>query len=50
MNTDPTLTRIGRAVELHHGQGRRAAARDLFAEIFQEIGLDRLDRQLAPGR
>ncbi|MEV0717730.1 hypothetical protein [Asanoa sp. NPDC050611] len=38
MSTDPTLDRIGQAVELHHGRGERAAARDAFAEIWAEIG------------
>ncbi|GAA5059919.1 tetratricopeptide (TPR) repeat protein [Thermocatellispora tengchongensis] len=38
MTTDPTLTRIGQAVELHHHQGRREAARDLFAQIWDDIG------------
>jgi tetratricopeptide (TPR) repeat protein len=43
MNTDATLARIGRAVELHHHQGRREAARDLFAQIWDEIGGERGD-------
>ncbi|GIJ43873.1 hypothetical protein Val02_07590 [Virgisporangium aliadipatigenens] len=34
---DPTMVRIGEAVALHHGQGRRAAARLRFAEIWDEI-------------
>ncbi|MEO3793215.1 tetratricopeptide repeat protein [Nonomuraea sp. B10E15] len=38
MITDPTLTRIGQAVELHHHQGQREAARDLFAQIWDDIG------------
>ncbi|KAA9376506.1 hypothetical protein F5972_24180 [Microbispora cellulosiformans] len=38
MTTDPTMTRIGQAVELHHGQGQRDAARDLFAQIWDDIG------------
>ncbi len=38
MTTDPTLTRIGQAVELHHHQGQREAARDLFAQIWDDIG------------
>jgi len=41
--TDPTLTRIGQAVELHHGRGERAAARELFAQIWAEIGGERGD-------
>jgi hypothetical protein len=35
--TDPTLIRIGQAVQLGH-QGERDAARLLFAEIWDEIG------------
>ncbi|WP_238006747.1 hypothetical protein KZZ52_24155 [Dactylosporangium sp. AC04546] len=38
MSTDPTMVRIGDGVQLHHGQGQREAARDLFAEIWEEIG------------
>ena len=38
MATDATLTRIGQAVELHHHQGQRDAARDLFAQIWEDIG------------
>src|SRR5690348_5880359 len=38
MSTDPTIVRIGEAVELHHGRGQRDAARLLFAEIWDEIG------------
>ncbi|MET8145988.1 tetratricopeptide repeat protein [Sphaerisporangium sp. NPDC005288] len=38
MTADPTLTRIGQAVDLHHGQGQRDAARDLFAQIWDDIG------------
>ncbi|MFC0533795.1 tetratricopeptide repeat protein [Phytohabitans kaempferiae] len=38
MITDPTLARIGQAVELHHGQGEREAARHSFAQIWEEIG------------
>lgn len=37
MITDPTLLRIGEAVQLSH-QGEREAARLLFAEIWDEIG------------
>jgi tetratricopeptide (TPR) repeat protein len=37
MITDPTLIRIGEAVQLNH-QGEREAARLLFAEIWDEIG------------
>ncbi len=35
--TDPTIIRIGQAVQLSH-QGERDAARLLFAEIWDEIG------------
>ncbi|MDA0638365.1 tetratricopeptide repeat protein [Nonomuraea sp. MCN248] len=38
MTADPTMARIGQAVELNHGQGRREAARELFAQIWDEIG------------
>lgn len=38
MITDPTMTRIGEGVELHHHRGRREAARDLFAQIWEDIG------------
>ena len=38
MITDPTMDRIGQAVELHHGRGERAAARRLIAQIWDEIG------------
>ncbi len=37
MITDPTIIRIGQAVQLSH-QGEREAARLLFAEIWDEIG------------
>ncbi|MDH2425390.1 tetratricopeptide repeat protein [Sphaerisporangium sp. TRM90804] len=43
MTTDPTMTRIGQGVELHHHQGQRAAARDLFARIWDDIGGERGD-------
>ncbi|WP_231618727.1 hypothetical protein [Nonomuraea sp. SBT364] len=43
MTTDPTMTRIGQGVELHHHQGRREAARDLFAQIWDDIGGERGD-------
>lgn len=36
--TDATLARIGHAVQVHHGEGRRDAARELFAEIWADIG------------
>ncbi|TDD48522.1 hypothetical protein E1286_15365 [Nonomuraea terrae] len=38
MITDPTITRIGQGVELHHHQGQREAARDLFTQIWDDIG------------
>lgn len=37
MITDPTIIKIGEAVQLGH-QGERAAARLAFAEIWAEIG------------
>ncbi|WP_348774955.1 hypothetical protein [Verrucosispora sp. WMMD1129] len=40
---DATLVRIGQGVELHHQQGQREAARDLFAQIWDEIGGERGD-------
>lgn len=38
MITDPTITRIGQGVELHHHRGQREAAREQFAQIWDEIG------------
>jgi hypothetical protein len=38
MTADPTMARIGQGVELHHQQGRREAARELFAQIWDDIG------------
>ncbi len=38
MTADPTMARIGQGVELHHHRGRREAARDLFAQIWDDIG------------
>ncbi|CAM3937862.1 hypothetical protein KIPE111705_32510 [Kibdelosporangium persicum] len=38
MITDPVITRIGQGVELHHHRGQREAARDLFAQIWDDIG------------
>jgi hypothetical protein len=38
MTADPTMTRIGQGVELHHHQGLRDAARELFAQIWDDIG------------
>ncbi|MGC4807099.1 tetratricopeptide repeat protein [Micromonospora sp. DT233] len=43
MITDATLVRIGEAVELHHHQGQRGAAREVFAHIWDEIGGERGD-------
>lgn len=38
MIIDETLARINQGVQLHHHQGRREAARDVFAQIWDEIG------------
>src|SRR4051812_20322015 len=38
MTADPTMTRIGQGVELHHHRGQREAARELFAQIWDDIG------------
>ncbi|WP_326552860.1 tetratricopeptide repeat protein [Micromonospora sp. NBC_01813] len=38
MFTDATLVRINEGVQLHHQQGQRDAARDLFAQIWDDIG------------
>lgn len=43
MNPDPLLARIGQAVELHHGQGRREAAHAMFTALWEEIGGERGD-------
>ncbi|WFE35548.1 hypothetical protein [Micromonospora sp. WMMD975] len=43
MTFDATLTRINEGVQLHHQQGERAAARDLFAQVWDEIGGERGD-------
>jgi hypothetical protein len=43
MTSDPILARIGRAVELNHGQGERDAALRLFAQIWDDIGGERGD-------
>lgn len=43
MITDATLARINQGVQLHHHQGQRGAARDLFAQIWDEIGGERGD-------
>ena len=42
MITDPTLVRMGEAVQLTH-QGKPAAARALFEELWAEIGGERGD-------
>lgn len=38
MISDPTLVRIGEGVALHHHGGRPQAARELFEQIWDEIG------------
>jgi hypothetical protein len=38
MINDPTMTRIGQGVELNHHRGQREAARELFAQIWDDIG------------
>ncbi|MFG2075542.1 hypothetical protein [Nonomuraea maritima] len=38
MSTDPTMERIGEGVELHHRQGQREAARELFEQVWDDIG------------
>ncbi|MEV6694899.1 hypothetical protein AB0M35_25825 [Micromonospora sp. NPDC051196] len=43
MIADETLARINEGVQLHHQQGQREAARDLFAQIWDEIGGERGD-------
>lgn len=43
MIADETLVRINQGVQLHHQQGQREAARDLFARIWDEIGGKRGD-------
>lgn len=43
MINDATLARINQGVQLHHHQGQREAARDLFAQIWDEIGGQRGD-------
>ncbi|GLY03162.1 hypothetical protein [Actinoplanes sp. NBRC 101535] len=43
MKVDPVLARIGEAVALHHGRGRRDDARRLFTQIWTEIGGERGD-------
>ena len=43
MITDPTLLRINHGVQLHHGQGQPDAAREVFAQIWDEIGGEQAD-------
>jgi hypothetical protein len=43
MISDATMTRIGQGVELHHHRGRHEAARDVFTQIWDEIGGERGD-------
>ncbi|MFI6235943.1 hypothetical protein ACIBD9_20495 [Micromonospora sp. NPDC050784] len=43
LTTDVTLARINEGVQLHHAQGRREAARDVFTQIWDEIGGERGD-------
>ncbi len=43
MITDPTLVRIGEAAQLHHGQGEREAAQQMFTQIWDEIGREQGD-------
>ncbi|WP_422735535.1 hypothetical protein ACN263_18080 [Micromonospora sp. WMMD729] len=40
---DATLARINEGVQLHHQQGQRVAARDLFTRIWDEIDGERGD-------
>ncbi|MBM0203002.1 hypothetical protein JNW90_07765 [Micromonospora sp. STR1s_5] len=43
MTADVTLARINEGVQLHHGQGQREAARDLFTQMWDESGGERGD-------
>ncbi|KXK60318.1 hypothetical protein AWW66_19565 [Micromonospora rosaria] len=43
MINDETLARINHGVQLHHQQGQREAARDVFAQIWDEIDGERGD-------
>ncbi|MGI5521859.1 hypothetical protein ACQEUX_13035 [Micromonospora sp. CA-259024] len=43
MAADVTLARINDGVRLHHHQGEREAARDLFGQIWDDIGGERGD-------
>ncbi|MEV6156440.1 hypothetical protein AB0L53_39450 [Nonomuraea sp. NPDC052129] len=38
MTADATMARIGQGVELHHHRGQPDAARELFAQIWDDIG------------
>jgi hypothetical protein len=38
MTADATMARIGQGVELHHHRGQPDAARDLFGQIWEDIG------------
>ncbi|GAA2802556.1 hypothetical protein GCM10010522_20360 [Kribbella solani] len=40
MTADPTIARIGEGVDLHHRQGKRDAARELFARLWTDIGAE----------
>lgn len=35
---DPTLARINEGVEMHHHRGRSESARELFAQVWDDIG------------
>lgn len=43
MIIDETLARINEGVQLHHQQGQRDAAREVFARIWDEIGAEQGD-------
>jgi hypothetical protein len=43
MDADVTMARIAEGVRLHHAQGRRDAARELFAAVWAQIGGERGD-------
>ncbi|MFI6066858.1 tetratricopeptide repeat protein [Micromonospora sp. NPDC051227] len=43
LTADVTLARINEGVQLHHGQGQREAARDLFTQMWDESGGERGD-------
>ncbi|MEU7574962.1 hypothetical protein [Micromonospora sp. NPDC049240] len=50
MTFDGTLTRINDGVQLHHQHGRREVARDLFEQVWHEIGEERGDGNPAAAR